>query len=566
MNRCCALLYALWIATACTAAEPPHTIYVNAVVVTLDAQGTTAQALAVSDDKIVAVGTEQDVRKFAGGQTKVIDLGGKTVIPGLYAAHDHFPGSGYLGLFTVDLNSPPIGKITNMAELVAALKDKAAKTPKGQWVVGRGYDDTLLAEQRHPTRADLDRVSTEHPVWITHISGHLGSANSTALAKAKIDRDTPQPAGGRIRLDAATGEPSGVIEESLGLVTKLLPSQTQDNQLQATRAAVEQYVRQGVTTAVIAGCGPGTLEQLRGVVKLGVIPFRIIAMTGGDGYADARQAVRELGSPLLKTGAVKLTQDGAIQGRTGYLSQPYFTSSEADPSYRGYRLRTRDALITSVERLHRDGYQIAIHGNGDAAIDDILDAYDAAQQAFPRNDARHRIEHCQTARDDQIDRMKSLGVTPSFFVGHVYYWGDRHRELFLGPQRAARISPLASALVRSIRFTVHDDTPVTPVNPLQLVWVAANRTTTGGAVLGPEQRVSVERALRAVTSDAAWQNFEEREKGSLEPGKLADFCVLSDNPLTIDPTAIREIRVEQTVVGGRTIYVRAATSKADKTQ
>jgi predicted amidohydrolase YtcJ len=213
-----------------------------------------------------------------------------------------------------------------------------------------------------------------------------------------------------------------------------------------------------------------------------------------------------------------------------------------------------------VLEAHRAGHQIGIHGNGAAAIDDIIDAFREAQRQFPRPDARHRIEHCQNVREDQLDAIKELGITPSFFVGHVYYWGDRHRDIFLGPERGARISPLASALKRGIRFTVHDDTPVTPVHPLQLVTVAATRQTTSGKVLGPEQRIPVLQALRAITIDAAWQNFEEATKGSIEPGKLADFVILAENPLTVDATRIKDIRVLETVVGGKSVFKRDQTS------
>jgi predicted amidohydrolase YtcJ len=440
------------------------------------------------------------------------------------------------------------------------MKVKAAVTPKGRWVIGRGYDDTLLKEGRHPTRDDLDRISTEHPIWIGHVSTHLGVANSLALEKAKVTKDTPQPKGGRIRIDPKTGEPNGVFEEAMGMVTKLLPPVTAEEQQQGTEAAVKQYVRQGVTTAVIASGSTLSLKNLSRGIGDGTIPFRVITMTSGGGMPDSREAVQKLNSPLLKTGAVKLLQDGSIQGFTGYLSHPYCTAFEGDPTYRGYPLRSRNALVQKVKELHRAGFQIAIHGNGDAAIDDILFAYSEAQKEFPRPDARHRIEHNQTVREDQLDEMKRLGVTPSYFVGHVYYWGDRHAKLFLGPERAGRISPLHSTQSRGIRFTVHDDTPVTPVNPLQLVWVSVNRLTTSGVVLGPAQRVGVEAALRAVTSDAAWQNFEEKDKGTIEPGKLADFVVLDRSPFSVRPEQIRDISIVQTIVGNRVIYDRNQNS------
>jgi predicted amidohydrolase YtcJ len=548
------VLLPLFCESGLATAAAPDAIYVNGVVVTLDAENRVAEGLAIAGDTIVAIGSSREMRNLVAKTTTIHDLGGRTVVPGLYAAHDHFPGSGALGLFTVDLNSPPIGAIRDMADLIAALKRKADATPPGRWVTGRGYDDTLLTEKRHPTRADLDQVSTQHPIWITHVSGHLGVGNSRALERASIDRRTKQPAGGRIQIDSTTGEPNGVIEESLGLVTRHIPGRSAEDQLRATRAAAEQYARQGVTTAVLAGGSEQSIENLIGAVRADIIKFRIVTMTSAGPAKKAREAIEKLNSPLLKAGAIKLLQDGSIQGFTGYLSEPYYRPGDRDAAYRGYSLRSRGALVTAVGELHRAGYQIAVHGNGDQAIDDILFAYEQAQQSMPRPDARHRIEHCQTARDDQLDRMKTLGVTPSFFVGHVYYWGDRHHDIFLGPERAARISPLASALARGVRFTVHDDTPVTPVNPLQLVWVATNRQTTGGRTLGPEQRIDSQQALRAVTADAAWQNHEEKIKGTLEVGKLADFVVLDGNPLKTPPAELRKLRVLQTVVGGRTIY------------
>jgi hypothetical protein len=553
---CLVLAIALMYALPCELpAQIADSIHVGGTIVTMSQQLPVAEAVACRGDRIIAVGLERDIRKLADANTRVHDLSGKVMIPGLYAAHDHFPAVGRQGIVTADLNSPPIGAVASIADLLQALEGRAGGVSKGQWVTGRGYDDTLLKERRHPTRNDLDKVSTDHPIWITHTSGHLGVANSLALSIAGIDAKTHQPEGGRIQLDPTTGEPNGVIEASLGLVTRRIPAISAAEQLRCTQAAVEKYVRQGVTTAVVAAGGTSSVKHLKTAIEEGVLPFRVITMTSGGPYPEAREIVRKLNSPLLKTGAIKLLQDGSIQGYTGYLADPYFQSRNGDDAYRGYPLRSREALTQRVTQLHAEGFQMAIHGNGDEAIDDILHAYQAAQVKFPRSDARHRIEHAQTAREDQIDEMKRLGVAPSYFVGHVYYWGDRHRDLFLGPERAARISPLQSTIRRGIRFTIHDDTPVTPVDPLQLVWVSANRLTTDGKVLGPEQRISPMQALRAVTIDAAWQNFEEEFKGSIEEGKLADFVILDANPMATEVGGIREIKVLETIVGGKTIFL-----------
>ena len=539
-------------ALAAGAEMPAELVYVNGTVVTLDARTSTAEAVAVSRGEIVAVGSRTEIERRIGATTMVVDLGGKTLLPGLYSAHDHFPSSGVTALFQVDLNSPPIGTMESIDDVVAALKRKADATPPGQWVVGRGYDDTLLREKRHPDRNDLDRVSTRHPVLVVHTSGHLSSANSLALKLAGVTRDTPQPKGGAIHKDPKTGEPTGVMEET-HIVQRLAPEVTAEQRFEAIRWAGADYASKGVTTAVVAGGGAGAIGGFEDAIARAALPIRLVVMLGGSVPASARVS-RD--PDRVRPAAVKLFQDGSIQGFTGYLSAPYHRPPAGKADYRGYPSRSREELTEMVKKHHRAGYQIAIHGNGDAAIDDILYAYAEAQRELPRADARHRIEHCQTAREDQLDRMKELGVTPSFFAGHVFYWGDRHRDIFLGPARGARISPLASAERRGVRFTLHDDTPVTPVNPLHSVWVAANRITREGKTLGPEQRISVVSALRAVTTEAAWQNFEEKRKGSIEPGKLADFVVLDRNPLAVPPMAIRDIRVLETIVGGKTVYRR----------
>ncbi|MCH2252887.1 MAG: amidohydrolase [Vicinamibacterales bacterium] len=559
-----AVVFVTAIAAGCTAPGrgiAPDTIWVNGTVVTMEGERV-VQAVAVLGDLIVAVGSDATVRGLAGPETRVVDLDGRTMTPGFYAAHDHFPGSGRVAVTQVDLNSPPIGGIENMDQLVAALRARAEELPEGQWVSGRGYDDTLLAEQRHPTRTDLDKASTTHPIYISHTSGHLGVANSLALELAGVTRDTPDPPGGVVRKDPDTGEPDGVFEESGGMVSRLIPPPTPEQTMEAYRWAVEDYVEDGVTTAVIAGGGRGSLAGLQRARDAGILTFRIITMMsrGAPGQPSAAEAggmVSGFGDEYLKLGAIKIVQDGSNQGYTGYFTEPYHTPFKGDADYRGYPRRRREDLTTMVKELHETGYQIAIHANGDAAIDDVLHAFREAQLAFPREDARHRIEHCQMVRQDQLDAIAELNLSPSFFVGHVYYWGDRHRDIFMGPKRAAGISALRSSIDRGIRFTVHDDTPVTPVNPLQLVWVGVNRLTKTDQVLGPDERITPLEALRTVTIDAAWQNFEEDIKGSIAPGKLADLVILDGNPLTVDPTAIRDIQVQETIVGGETVYERS---------
>ena len=295
------------------------TVYVNGVVLTMNGESETAQAVAVRGNEIVAVGANSDVETLVGVETVVVDLEGRTMTPGFYAPHDHFPGSGRVAVTSVDLNSPPIGMIETIDQLVTALQERAAETPEGEWVQGRGYDDTLLAEGRHPTRRDLDRVSTVHPIYISHTSGHLAVANSLALELAGVTGQTADPPGGVIRRESGTGEPNGVFEESGGLVARLIPPPTAEQQMEAYRWAVRDYVEDGVTTAVIAGGGRGSLVGLREARDEGALSLRIVTMMsrGNPGEASAAEAGglgSHFGDTRLKVGAIKIVQDGSNQG------------------------------------------------------------------------------------------------------------------------------------------------------------------------------------------------------------------------------------------------------------
>lgn len=539
-------------------------IYLNAQVITMEDIQPSAEAVATKWDRIMAVGSNSSIQKLAGPNTQKVDLGGKTMLPGLIEPHNHFHKYGFMTLLWVDVQSPPMGKITKMDELIEALRQRAGKTPRGQWVCGRGYDDTLLAEKRHPTRHDLDKVSSEHYVWIVHTSGHFSSANSKALELAGITQDTPQPPGGVIRKDPKTLEPEGVLEERPAqiLVGRHIPPLTMEQRLEGIALATRDFLQTGVTSAYDAGVVfPGEdraeIVAFQKAVSQGLLPIRTTMMVGLDfllGEGGGVSFLTGFGDHRLKIGPAKIIVDGSIQGYTGWLTKPYHVPFKGDASFRGYPVTSPEKLNTLVWEAQKAGLQIASHGNGDAAIDSILQAYRLAQKKFPRSDTRHRIEHCQTVREDQLDDMIELGVSPSFFVSHTYYWGDRHKAIFLGPERANRISPLKSAMKRGIRFSIHSDCPVTPVSPLFCVYAAVNRITRGGEVLGPEFRLTAEEALRAVTIDAAWQNFEENSKGSIKPGKLADFTILAEDPLRVSPERIKDIRVIKVIIGGQGAY------------
>jgi len=535
---------------------PGLQVWTNGRVLTMDADGRQATALVIEGDRIVAVGSDEDVQRWVPDADVELDLEGRTVAPGFIEAHGHFPGAGLVAV-AADLNSPPIGPVKNIPEALEALKETDAAQPGDDWLIGFGYDDTMLEEKRHFTRADLDSVSTTRPILAMHISGHMAVVNSLALERFGITADTPDPPGGEIRKDPETGQPTGLLLETASRPLQLEALNMPPlQQVAVVRSAVDLYAAQGFTTVQN---GLATLEQIKGMggaSKLGLIPQRLVVWPKDELGLEVAEGALDLdqyASERVHIGAAKLVGDGSIQGYTGFLSEPYHQPGEHQADYRGYPNIDADTLSAQVKAIHCSEQQVAVHGNGDAAIDQFLDAWEAALEACPAEDARPVLVHAQMSRADQLERMKKLGVTPSFFSAHVYYWGDRHRDLFLGPERAARISPAASAVALGLPFTTHLDTPIVPIDSMLQLWTPVARETSSGQALGPEERVSVEQALRAMTSDAAWQLRLEEQIGSIEPGKLADLVILSENPFDHDGD-LRDIRIERTLVGGVTIY------------
>ncbi|MBV1915642.1 MAG: amidohydrolase [Pseudomonadales bacterium] len=536
---------------------PAHQVFINGNVLTMDGSNRIVEAVSVIGELIEATGSTEEIKKLITDETLVTDLQGRTLMPGFIDAHGHFPGSA-LTVVNADLNSPPIGNKKNMADVMAALRAQAEKTPEGEWVVALGYDDTLLAEKRHPTRAELDQVSDKHPIVAMHISGHMSVSNSMALAAINIDADTPNPEGGVIGRREGSNEPNGLLQETaqqelMGYVFDVGLAKS----YQIIKIAAAEYASVGVTTAQSGGVSPALAKGIALFIKLGIIPMRVVLFPMETEYdtslLNGEYDPATYSNERLTMGPIKLVADGSIQGYTGYLSRPYHVPYKGDETYNGYPSIDKETLIRKVTALHKAGYQLAIHANGDQSVEDVLDAFEIAQKAHPVDDPRLILIHSQMARKDQIERMKGLGVTPSFFSAHTWYWGDRHRDIFMGPERAADMSPAKWAQDNELRYSTHMDTPVTPMLPLQAVWSTVHRITVGGQVLGEDQRVGAMQALRAVTIDAAWQVFQENNRGSLEPGKYADMVILSGSPLE-NPMAMRDLKVEKTFVGGVTIY------------
>ncbi len=539
-------------------AKPPeHRIFINGQVLAMDADNGVYQALSMRGANIDQLGSNEEIAALAGDNTIITDLEGATLLPGFVDAHGHFPGSG-LVIVSVDLSSPPVGRIETMAELQAALAARLDGHDDDNWLSGSGYDDTLLAEKRHPTRDDLDAVSSDVPIYITHVSGHMGVANSRALELLGIDADSEDPEGGVIARRPGSREPEGRLEETahMPVAEKTLMNITPLKAVRMMRYASDEYVSRGVTTAQSGGVDRGMADGMATLSRVGLVKPRLVLfpfydMLGAEWLAGDFEPA-QMGTEKVIIGPIKIVADGSIQGYTGYLSEPYHVPFKGDETYRGYPAVLREALFEQVEMTHTAGIQLAIHGNGDASIDDILDAFEAAQAKRPVEDPRLILIHAQMARKDQLERMQQLGVTPSFFSAHTYYWGDRHWNIFMGPERASNMSPTGWSEEMGLRYSVHLDTPVVPMQPLQLLWSTTNRISTSGRVIGEHQRVSPMEALRAMTIDAAWQVFLDDKLGSLEPGKYADLVILNGDPLT-EPD-VRDLDVVETVVGGVTVF------------
>jgi len=560
MSHVLALALPWTIATAAIAVEPADRILKGAAVVTVNAAQPVAEAIAIRDGRIVAVGAVADVLQWQGPQTQVDDLSGRTILPGFIDAHGHLSLQARIG-FMRNLAPAPVGTVRNIADLQREMRIQAASpiTEITGWVLGFGYDDSLLAETRHPTRADLDAVSTEKPVIALHASLHLASANSKALELAGITAATPNPPGGMIRRREGSQEPDGVLEETaMHMLLGALPPPDVEQTLLTLAVAQQEYAKHGITTAQEGAADAAMVAVLaeaakRGMLKIDVVAFPI--------WRDADKALagREMGrySNRFKIGGIKLVLDGSPQGKTAFLTHPYHQPPEglAD-DYRGYPTLPAEEVDAYVADYAAKGWPLIAHANGDAAADILIAAVNKVGDKRKLKDHRTVMIHAQTVREDQLDKMVELGIIPSFFVAHTFYWGDWQRDSTLGRARAEKISPANTAGRKGLRYTFHNDSPIVPPHMTRLLWTGVNRTTRSGQTLGWQERVTPLQAIYAVTIHAARQHFEENEKGSIEVGKLADLVVLDRNPLEVAPEIIDQIVVVETIKEGKTIFAQ----------
>lgn len=556
------------------------------------------EALAVRDGRIVYAGDKAKARAALGKEVQDVNLGGKTLLPGFIDGHGHLPD--YVLSWTApDLSPPPVSDTASIADIQSKLRKYIAEAnpPKGRLLNASGYDDGLLAEKRHPTREDLDAVSTEIPIIIIHASGHLLVANSAALKLVGYTKETPDPAGGLIRREA-DGTPNGVLEEKAGYpFLPLIERPAPEEQLRRLDEIQSWYSSFGITTAQDGLSNPANIALLREAnhenrLILDIVSYPMWTLLADvisgkeklDGVeiyppAAVSNAGREFASdtpedvpadvnadtkPKLKIGVyeghykiggVKISSDGSPQGKTAYMSKPYLHPPHGQPDdYRAYPVVDQAELDLWFDKAYANDVQLIVHTNGDAAVGSMIEAVEKARAKHGPKDLRPVSIHAQLARHDQVDRMKDLGIVPSFFSAHTYFWGDWHINETFGQERAYGISPLNYANKIGLKFSNHTDSPVVPPDMMMLVWTAVNRLSRSGVVVGPDERVSPYVALKALTDWAAYQYFEEADKGTLEAGKRADLVILSENPLKADPLAIKDIAVVETVKDGKVIY------------
>ena len=499
----------------------------------------------IAGSKIVRAGpaAEVDIPKDA----EIIDARGKTVIPGFIDAHTHFILMGVRSLTTLDLSGT-----RSIPEVVEHVEARLAELPEGTWLTGHGWDESGWPEKRYPNKKDLDPVSPDNPVVLTPYYGHMVSVNTRALELAGIDGDTPDPPGGEVDKDPATGEPTGILRDgAIGLIDAVRPPTTKQESLKGLQKACEIALSWGCTSVHELGVEATEISTYQTALEEGLLKVRAYVMPTARADEKIIEALEALGlrtgfgDEFLRIGSAKMYIDGSMGARTAVFSEPYADDTKTT----GLFAITPEELRRRVSRAHRAGLQVAIHSIGDRAIEESLDAIEAALDEHPREDHRHRIEHCEVLRGDQIPRIKALGVVPSMQPNFAGEWGQPGGmyEQRLGPERLRLTNPYRRLLDEGIRIAFGSDCgycPPWPFNPVYGLWAAVNNPI-------EESRITLEEAVRCYTLDAAHASFEEGIKGSIEPGKLADIAILSEDLTSIPPENIRDVQVDLTMIDGK---------------
>ncbi len=524
----------------------------NGNVITVDEGNPRAQAVYIIGERIVKVGSDGEIGGLIDAATDVIDLEGRTVVPGFVDCHAHPMGYGQ-SLMNVNCCTPPKRSIEDIVESV---REAAEEKGDGEWILGRGYDDFKLAEKRHPNRWDLDRAAPDNPVIITRLCGHISVANSLALENAGITKDTKDPEGGEIDRDPETGEPTGVLRGGARApFRELIPPPDLEKLKKSIELAAEEFLARGVTSVSDAGVrDPLTVKAYQAAVRDGM-PIRVNLMMSREILDHLSELGLEtgFGDERLRIGAIKMVFDGSFSGRTAAMFEPF----KDTPGNTGILYTSQEELNEGVLASHEAGFQVGVHAIGDRAISGVLDAYEVALERLPKADHRFRIEHCGINNPEIVSRIRSLGVIP--VPQPIFLWGEGESyRAGLDVKRANWAYPVNTWMDEGITVALSSDCPATSgeelISPLLGIHVAVNRKTDAGNDIGPAQRIGIEEAIRAYTLNGAIATFEEETKGSIEPGKLADLVVLSEDPVEVAPGTIKDVGVEITIVGGRIAY------------
>ena len=543
-------------------------IFIGGTIITMDDKQPVVEAIAIADGKILAVGDAQDVLKNKRKITKIFDLNNQTLLPGFFDAHSHFSGVGMQSI-VANLLPAPDGQVNSIPELQKVMRKYIANSSivsNYQVAIGFNYDDSQLIEQRHPNRHELDAVSTEIPIVVMHQSGHLGVYNTKAMDMLGINSSSNDPDGGVIEREADGITPSGVMQESahFKMIYQLVPRFSPEDYVAMLKAGEVTYTSNGFTTVQEGKADISFLKALPPLTSKGVFNVDIVA------YADVASlkhfpagegpSISKDYQNGFRIGGIKITFDGSPQGKTAWFTEPYkVPPSGQDNDYSGYPSLTDEQALNWYKKAYKNDWQILTHTNGDAAIDQLIRTIQSANDnashiGLQNNDRRTVMIHGQFLRKDQISDIQNLGVFPALFPMHTFYWGDWHRNSVAGEKRAENISPTGWLNERSIPFSIHSDAPVTYPNSMRVLDSAVNRTTRSDFILGEEQGIDVYTALKAMTIWPAYQHFEEKMKGSLEVGKLADLVILDKNPLQSPHDGILDIQVMKTIKAGITIF------------
>ncbi|MFV0798599.1 amidohydrolase [Brucella sp. MAB-22] len=533
------------------AAPAGDIIFKGGTILTMNDKAPRAEAIAIRGNKILAVGKLDDVQAAIGSGAQVVNLQGRTLMPGLIDPHMHFVFTAFEDWIDVSPITTP-----DYATVWSKLQKGVADAKPGEWVRAQQFDASITRDAKIPTIAELDALAPNNPFFMQESNGHIAYANSAAFKAAGITRETPDPSGARFVKDA-NGNLTGRLEEMAAQQEFLgvMPSPTAADMIGRVQRFLDHASSVGCT--MLHDCGIGImagaqdLKILDAVLGEGKAPVRyrgMLVSTIMDEWE--KEGIKPgRGNDLFRVDGIKAWADGSNQAQTGYQRENYLGTDE-----RGALNYSLEQVTEVIRRAHEGGWQVGVHANGDAAIDMVLDAYEAVLGKSSNSDLRHRIEHCSVFHPEQMVRMKDMGLSPSFLIGHVRWWGKAFRDRLLGPERARFYDPCASALAAGLKISLHSDWNVTPIEPLRYVEDAVTRVMNeGGDVFFPEERIPVDAALRAVTIDAAWQCHMEDQIGSLETGKFADFAILEEDPTAPD-VKIGKIKVSETWMDGTRRY------------